>query len=226
MSAFASTADAYRPQNRTDPDTGELVGPQTSQAYELGIKFVDLYDGKLGGSAALFRIEQNNVFRADHNPVTFVSDSAITNDLSEGLELELFYNPTDNLNVVAAYSYTDAAVVGEVATGLPLEGATPHRFTLFASYTVTEGPLEGARFGGGMVFADGPIQQFGNISNSLVVEDGYTTFDLFARFPVTFGERDWTIGINIDNATDEFFVRSRAATNEARQMLFSLSTEL
>ncbi len=226
LSAFASTADAYRPQNRTDPDTGELVGPQTSQAYELGIKFADLYDGKLSGSVALFRIEQENVFRADHNPVTFVSDSAITNDLSEGIEFELFYNPTDNWNIVGAYSYIDAKVVGEVATGLPLEGATPHRVTLFTSYTVPEGPLAGARFGGGMVFADGPIQQFGNIANSLVVEDGYTTFDLFARFPVTFGERDWQIGINIDNATDEFFVRSRAATNEARQILFSLSTDL
>ena len=43
---------------------------------------------------------------------------------------------------------------------------------------------------------------------------------------MTFGERDWDFGINIDNATDEFFVRSRAATNEARQILFSLSTDL
>ncbi len=226
LSLFASTADAFRPQNRTDPDTGELVGPQTSEAYELGVKFADLYDGKLSGSVALFRIEQDNVFRADHNPVTFVSDSAITNDLSEGLEFELFYNPTDNFNIVAAYSYIDAKVVGEVATGLPLEGATPHRLTLFTNYTVQEGPLEGARFGGGLVFADGPIQQFGNIANSLVVEDGYTTFDFFARIPVTFGERDWDFGINIDNVTDEFFVRSRAATNEARQVLFSLSTDL
>jgi outer membrane receptor protein involved in Fe transport len=226
LSVFASVADAFRPQNRTDPDTGELVGPQTSDAFEFGFKFADLYDGKLSGSVALFRIEQSNVFRADHNPVTFVSDSAITDDLSEGFEFELFYNPVPNWNIVAAYSYIDAKVVGEVATGLPLEGATPHRFTLFNSYTVQEGPLAGARFGGGLVFADGPIAQFGNTVNSLVVEDGYTVFDLFARFPVEFGDRDWTFGINIDNATDEFFVRSRAATNEARQILFSLSTDL
>jgi len=226
LSLFASWADAFRPQNRTDPDTGELVGPQTSEAIEVGIKMAELYDGKLSGSVALFRIEQKNVFRADHNPVTFVSDSAITDDLSEGIEFELFYNPIPNWNIVAAYSYIDAKVVGEVATGLPLEGATPHRFTLFNSYTVQEGPFAGARFGGGLVWADGPIQQFGNTVNSLVVEDGYTTFDLFARFPVTFGDRDWTFGINIDNATDEFFVRSRAATNEARQILFSLSTDI
>ena len=226
LSAFVSMADAYRPQNRLHPDTGELIGPQTSDAIELGIKFADLYDGKLSGSVALFQIEQNNVFRADHNPVTFVSDAAITNDESKGIELELFYNPTENWNMVISYSHIAAVVVGEVASGLALEGATPDRLTFFNSYTVPEGPLAGARFGGGLVWANGPIQQFGNIVNSLVVEDGYTTFDLFARFPVTFGERDWTIGVNIDNATDEFFVRSRAATNEARQVLFSLSTDL
>ncbi len=226
LSAFVSKADAYRPQNRTDPDTGELIGPQTSDAIELGIKFADLFEGKLSGSVALFKIEQNNVFRADHNPVTFVSDAAITNDESEGIEFELFYNPTENWNIVAAYSHIAAQVVGEVASGLPLEGATPDRFTLFNSYTVSEGPLAGARFGGGLVWADGPIQQFGNIVNSLVVENGYTTFDLFARFPATIGDREVEFGINIDNVTDEFFVRSRAATNEARQILFSVSTNL
>ncbi|HCR29127.1 MAG TPA: hypothetical protein DIV79_03825 [Opitutae bacterium] len=226
LSVFASWADSFRPQNRTDPNTGELVGPQTSEAIEVGLKFADMYDGKLTGSVTAFRIEQNNVFRSDHNPVTFVNDQAITDDLSEGLEFELFINPVPHWNIVAAYSYIDAKVVGDVATGLPLEGATPHRFTLFNSYTIQEGPLAGVRFGGGLVYADGPIAQFGNTANRLVVEDGYTVYDLFARFPVTFGERDWTVGINIDNATNEFFVRSRAATNEARQALLSLSTEL
>lgn len=226
LSIFGNVADAFEPQNATDPDTGEFIGPQTSDAIELGLKFAGLYDGKLSGSLAAFEIKKNNVRRSDYNPVTFMSDAAITNDKSTGIEFELFYNPTDNWNIVAAYSYIDAKVVGEVATGLPLEGATPHRFTLFNSYTVQEGPLEGARFGGGLVWADGPIPQFGNIANRYVTEDGYVTFDLFARFPVTFGERDWNIGVNIDNATDEIFVRSRAATNEARQVLFSLSTDL
>ncbi|MBT5815558.1 MAG: TonB-dependent receptor [Opitutales bacterium] len=226
LSAFANIADAFEPQNRTDPDTGEFIGPQTSDAKEVGIKFDGLYDGKLSGSVALFNIQKNKVFRSDYNPVTFVNDQAITNDESEGIEFELFYNPTDNWNIVAAYSHISAQVVGDVATGLPLEGATPDRVTLFSSYTVQEGPLEGARFGGGLVWANGPIPQFGNIANRYVTEDGYTVFDFFARFPATIGGRDVTFGINIDNVTDEIFVRSRAATNEARQFIFSVSTDL
>ena len=226
VSFFANVADAFEPQNATDPDTGEFIGPQSSDAIEIGFKFIDLFDGKLSGSLAAFNIKKDNVVRNDFNPVTFMSDQSVTSDESEGIEFELFYNPTENWNIVAAYSWIDAQVVGEVATGLPLEGATPHRFTLFTNYTIDEGPMEGLRFGGGLVYADGPIQQFGNIVNRFVTEDGYTEINLFARYPTMIGDQPVTFGINVDNATDVFYVRSRAATNEARTFLFTASFDL
>ncbi len=226
VSFFANVADAFEPQNATDPDTGEFIGPQSSDAIEIGFKFIDLFDGKLSGSLAAFNIKKDNVVRNDFNPVTFMSDQSVTSDESEGIEFELFYNPTENWNIVAAYSWIDAQVVGEVATGLPLEGATPHRFTLFTNYTIDEGPMEGLRFGGGLVYADGPIQQFGNIVNRFVTEDGYTEINLFARYPTMICDQPVTFGINVDNATDVFYVRSRAATNEARTFLFTASFDL
>ena len=127
------------------------------------------------------------------------------------------------------YSYIDASVVGAISPeleGLRLEGAAPHRLTFFNSYTVDEGPMEGLRIGGGIVWADGPIPQFGTPNNKLVFEDGYTVVDLFARYPTMIGDQPVTFGINIDNVTDEFYVRSRAATNEARQIVFSASFDL
>ncbi|MFL3656855.1 MAG: TonB-dependent siderophore receptor [Opitutales bacterium] len=226
VSFFANVADAFEPQSSVNPDTGELIGPQTSAAKEVGIKFDGLYDGKLSGSIAAFNIQKDNVVRRDYNPVTFVADQAVTSDESEGIELELFYNPIDNWNIVASYSWIDAVVVGDVATGLRLEGATPHRFTLFTNYTVDGGPLDGLRFGGGLVRAEGPIQQFGNIVNRYVQQDGYTEVNLFMRYPTMIGEQPVTFGVNIDNATDVTYVRSRAALNEARTVLFSASFDL
>lgn len=226
VSFFANVADAFEPQSGSNPDTGELIGAQTSDAIEVGLKFIDLADGKLSGSIAAFNIQKDNVVRRDFNPVTFMSDQSVTSDESEGIELEMFYNPIENWNIVAAYSWIDAVVVGDVATGLRLEGATPHRFTLFTNYTVDDGPMEGLRIGGGLVHADGPIQQFGNIANRFVTEDGYTEINLFARYPTMIGDQPVTFGVNIDNATDEFYVRSRAATNEARTILFSASFDL
>ncbi len=180
VSFFANVADAFEPQSAANPDMGELIGAQTSDAIEVGFKFTDLADGKLSGSIAAFNIQKGNVVRRDFNPVTFLSDQSVTSDESEGIEIELFYNPTENWNIVAAYSWIDAVVVGDVATGLRLEGATPHRFTLFTNYTVSDGPMKGLRIGGGLVHAEGPIQQFGNIVNRFVTEDGYTEMNLFA----------------------------------------------
>ena len=77
-----------------------------------------------------------------------------------------------------------------------------------------------------MVWADGPIQQFGTYDNRFVVEDGYTEVDLFARYPFTAWRKQFEVGVNVDNLTDTFFIRSRAATNTPRQLVFSLSVVL
>ena len=85
-----------------------------------------------------------------------------------------------------------------------MEGGTQHRLTFFNSYTIIEGSLQGLCFGGGIVYAKGPIQQFGTPVNALVAEDGYTTIDLFARYPTEIGGRQVTFGVNIENVNDAF----------------------
>ena len=229
LSAYLNLADAFEPNTKTNPDTGDFYTPQTSEAIELGVKFVDLYDGKLSGSATVFKIGKDSVVRSDYNPVTFTSDVSITADESKGFEIELFANPIENWEMVFGYSYIDAEVVGALnplLEGLRLEGAAPHRATFFNNYTFDDGPMKGLRIGGGVVWADGPIPQFGTPNNALVFEDGYTTVDFFMRYPTMIGEHPVTFGLNIDNVTDEFFVRSRAATNQARQIVFSATFDL
>ena len=229
LSAYVNLADAFEANTLVDPDTGDFYTPITSEAVELGLKFTDLFDGRLGGSATIFQINKDNVVRSDYNPVTFISDRAFTSDESKGFELEFFIAPVENWDMVLAYTYLDAEVSGAlnpVLTGLRLEGAAPHRATFFNSYTFDDGPMEGLRIGGGVVWADGPIQQFGTAPNELVTEDGYTTYDLFARYPTMIGDQPVTFGINLDNAFDEFFVRSRAATNQARQIVLSATFDL
>lgn len=225
--AFANYATAFNPNGR-NPDTGLFDPAEESRAYEAGLKFDGFWGGRIGGSVAYFHIEKDNVVRTDFNPFTFVADRDITSDLSEGAELELFVNLTDNWNSVLSYSYIHGEVLQAetLARGLRLEGAAPQRLTFWTSYGVPGGPLKGLRFGGGLVWADGPIQQFGTYDNRFVVEDGYTEVDLFARYPFTAWRKKFEVGMNIDNVTDTFFIRSRAATNSPRQLVFSLSVEL
>lgn len=228
VGVFVNYATSFNPNSRIDDITGDFFAPEESEAFEIGLKFVDFLGGKISGSMAYFDIKKDNVVRADFNPITFSNDVEVSGDESKGFEVELFLNPTPNWQTVVGYSYTDAKVVESrtEALNLALEGATPHRFTLWTNYRFEEGPLKGFRFGGGVIWADGPIQQFGTSANQFVVEDGYTVIDLFARYTTRMWDRNVTFGINVDNANDEFFVRSRAATNEARQFIFSVRVEL
>jgi len=74
VSAFVNLADAYEPSTAVNPDTGDFFTPQTSDAIEVGVKFVDLYDGRLSGSIATFNIQKENLVRNDFNPLTFMTD--------------------------------------------------------------------------------------------------------------------------------------------------------
>jgi iron complex outermembrane receptor protein len=223
LAAYANTATAFNP-NGFDANNGVFFDPELSRAYEFGFKFEDLWQGRLGGSVSLFQIRKENVRRSDYNPVTFRADSEITDDESRGWETELFFNPTKNWQMVINYSRIDAKVIVSrtTAKNLRLEGATPHRLTFWNSFALTEGPFKGLRFGGGMIYARGPIQQFGTSNNQLVFEDGYTTFNLFARYPTRLFNQPIAFGVNVDNLTDQFFMRSRAGTNNPRQIVLSV----
>ena len=226
LAAYANTATAFNP-NGFDDLNGIFFDPEVSRAYEVGLKFEDLWSGRLGGSVSVFQIRKENVRRSDYNPVTFRTDNEITDDESRGWETELFYNPTKSWQLVINYSRIDAKVIVSrtAAKNLPLEGATPHRLTLWSNYAVEAGPLKGLRFGGGMIYAKGPIQQFGTSNSQLVREDGYTTFSVFARYPVKLLEQRVSLGVNVDNLTDVFFMRARAGTNTPRQIAVSVRWE-
>jgi iron complex outermembrane receptor protein len=222
VNAFANYATSFNPNGR-DALTGLFFPPQESEAYEAGFKFDDLWSGRLSGTVAWFNIAKNNVVRTDFNPFTFINNTEITNDISRGVEAELFLDITKNWNTIVSYSHLDSKTVASttLAKNLRLEGAAPHRLTLWTSYAFPQSPLTGLRIGGGLVWAGGPIQQFGTSVNRFVREDGYTEIDLFARYSTKLLQRAVTLGVNINNVNNAFYFRARAATNSPRQVVFS-----
>lgn len=227
ISVFGNTATAFNP-NGFDSNNGVFFNPELSKAYEGGFKFDNLWADRIGGSISVFDIRKDNVINTDYNPVTFKNDTEITNQESKGWEAELFFNPIKNWQMVINYSHIDAKVVlsHTLAKNLRLEGATPNRYTFWNSYGFNEGALKGLRLGGGFIVARGPIQQFGTSNNQFVLENGYTIINLFARYAMKLGGRDVSLGVNVDNLNDVFFIQARAATNSPRQITFSASFKL
>ncbi|MBP8256416.1 MAG: TonB-dependent receptor [Opitutaceae bacterium] len=224
---FANTATSFNP-NSPDATTGETRKPESSEAYEVGVKFEGLMNGRVSGSIAAFRITKENVVRSDYSPTLFRNVSEISNDRSEGVDLEAFYNVTDAWQFMLGYTFMDAKVVKSQtsALGMRLEGAPPSRATFWTSYEFTSGPLKGWRIGGGGVSIDGPIQQFGTSNNRLVKQSGYTELGAFARYSTEIGNRKLDLGINVNNLTDKFYLEARAGSSTPREIVLSASLQL
>lgn len=227
FAGFANYATSYSGNRAVDPDTGLPRPPQTGEAYEIGVK-MDLWEGKLSGSIGYFDIAKNSVLKSAFDPDFGESRNELTNDVSEGVEVELFFTPIHNWQTTLAYTYMDAHA-DLPPTSLPvlgLEGAAPHSYSLWTNYRITEGPLAGFRFGGGVVIAEGPIPQSPTSPNRWIIEDGYTEYDLFARYETMIGNTPTSFGVNIENAGNTFFFRTRGNANERRRVVFSVKLDL
>ena len=224
MTLFGSYATAFIPNGRVGYNR-EFFPAGESEAGELGMKFTDLLGGKITGSASVFHILRTNVNSTDYEPISGQFRSEQADQRSQGVDLELFFNPTSRWSGMLNYSYLDAKVVksATAALGLRLQDAPPHRFTAWTSYKFSDGD-EGLRLGGGVVVMGGPNQQFNNTGSRQVFQGSYTTFDCFARYTARLGGQLVTVGLNVSNLTDQKFVSSRGAINTPRQILFSLNT--
>ncbi len=223
---FANVATAFNP-NGFDNTTGAFFPSENSTAFEGGVKLVDLWQGKISGTLSYYDIKKRNVVNSDFNPVTFRSDTEITDQEAKGIDLELFLNWTNHWQTVINYSHNKGRVVKSrtLSLGLALEGATPDRTTVFTSYALREGALKGLRFGGGVIVARGPIQQFGTSNSQLVLENGYTTYNAFVRYETKIMNRSTTFGLNADNLTDTDYFRSRGARSDRRQFVGSVRVD-
>ncbi len=227
IAGFVNTATSFNPNPR-DPLTGLDRKPESSLAYELGVKLDGLFDDRLSGSISLFQITKENLVRSDYNPVTFGNTTEISDDESKGIDAEFFVSITPNWQVVFGYTHLNSEVIKSqtAALGLPLEGAPPDRATIWTSYDVKSGPLKGLRFGGGGALVRGPIQQFGVSSNRLVLQGSYNEFNAFVRYETTMMSKKVSFALNVTNLTDEFYLEARAASNTPRQFVFSTSIDL
>ncbi len=227
VSGYINYASSYAGNRAVDPDTGMNRPPQTGKAYEAGLK-LDLWEGILSGSVGYFDVAKSNVLKSAFDPDFGETRNEVVDDVSSGVEVELFFTPTENWQTTLAYTYMDAHA-DLPPTSLPvlgLEGAAPHAYSIWTNYRFTEGPLKGFRFGGGWVIADGPIPQSPTSPNRWIIEDGYTEFDVFARYETMIADRPTTFGVNVDNANNVFFFRTRGNANERRRVVFSVKVDL
>ena len=140
---FANYAQSIESPSGTDrTPTGEIAPPELGEGFEAGIRF-DLFEGKLDGQIALYRIikENDNEFAYSDSllrsiytfgrygaqfPEIFNDNNRLVTSLlpgrrgigdktrSEGLELDFTYNPMPGLSIITSYHLQIANEIEEL----------------------------------------------------------------------------------------------------------------
>ncbi len=199
--AYFSYTEIFKPQNSQDRN-GNYLDPVVGEAYEFGVKSA-FFDGGLHTTAALFRIEQDNLAQPDTgyliSGTIFEASRAAQGARSEGFELEAVGELTRGWEVSISYTQFTA----EDAQNEDVNTSQPRTLTkLFTTYHFP-GRWENLAIGGGINWEGSNYTRTFNPVSGLaekLKQDSYSLINLMARYE--FDER-LSAQINVENLADE-----------------------
>ncbi len=198
LSLYASFSRSFQPNDITFG--GDLPKPERGTQYEIGAK-AEFLDGRLSATLALYDLTKTNVSVPDPNNSGFLI--ALGEQQNQGIELDVVGEILPGWNIIASYSYIDAEVT-EGFQDIP-EGGKPanvaeNTASLWTTYEIQQGNLQGLGFGIGLFFVG---ERFGDFENSFKFDD-YVRTDA-----AIFYRRDnWTVALNFKNLFDVDYIES------------------
>ena len=205
LSLYASFTQSFTPNNAVDEE-GELLEPERGTQYEAGIKG-EFLDGDMSATLAAFNINKTNIAIAD--PVLDNVSRPIGEQRSRGIELDVRGEILPGWNIITSYAYTDAEITEDdnsEAEGNRLVGVPENAASLWTTYEIQNGNLQGLGFGAGLFLLG---EREGDTDNSFQVPS-YTRTDASI-----FYQRDkWRAAVNFKNLFDIDYIES--ATNRRR----------
>jgi iron complex outermembrane receptor protein len=203
LSLYGSYSRSFTPTTSTTAD-GEPLEPERGEGWEVGVK-AELLPNRLFATLAYFDITKQNVVTADpNNPLSSV---ATGEQQSRGVELDVTGQISPGWNIIAAYAYTDAEVTRDntIPVGNQLFNTPKHTASLWTTYEIQTGELQGLGFGIGFNYVG---ERQGDLENSYQV-GSY----LLTNAAISYRRNNWRFAINIKNLFDVDYIR---ATNNTR----------
>ncbi|WP_069086419.1 TonB-dependent siderophore receptor [Pseudomonas sp. TCU-HL1] len=218
---FANAASSVKPN--TISSQGTVFEPEKGLGKEAGVK-LDLLDGRLGATVAVFHIDKENVLTADpNNPGQNIAAGQAR---SQGLDLQVSGQLSDAVRVIGAYAYINAEVTRDnvLPEGSRLLGVPEHSASLMAVYELQNGRLRGSDAGAA-------LNHVGDRSGQAGTEfelPGYATLDLLAHYKAS---EHVTLGLNLNNLFDrKYYDRSYNSVwvmpGEPRNLSLNLTLDL
>jgi outer membrane receptor for ferric coprogen and ferric-rhodotorulic acid len=206
-SVYGSYTRIFTPQTEVDRNR-DRIEPLRGSNYELGLKS-EYLNKRLISTAALFRIEQDNVAEAvgtfpDSTDSFYRTVDGIT---SEGVELELAGEVSDSVKLFAGYTYVDI----EDADGGSAKPFIPEHMANLRGVWQVPG-VTGLELGGQLRWQSDISQDQGLATTGPKAgepieteQDSYYLVDLMASYDFA---PNWNATLNVNNVTDEKYLNS------------------
>ncbi|RCL23547.1 TonB-dependent siderophore receptor [Pseudomonas sp. AFG_SD02_1510_Pfu_092] len=201
VSTYVSMVESVSP-----PQVG--VTPQTGKQYEVGVKYAPLGMDALF-SAAVYDLTQENVTIAVVLPSGIIEQQTVGESRVRGLDLEAKAQVTQDISVIAAYSYMESEVLrGALYDGSSLKGkefttAPKHSGSLWGYYSI---PGTDVSVGLGARYVGAYYMDAANTKKS----DGTTLFDAALNYQIAKGT---DLALNVSNLFDEQHVVGSGTAN-------------
>jgi iron complex outermembrane recepter protein len=210
LSLYANYVENFGPN---DPFAsifpGTLPPPTSAEQYEGGIK-TEFFDGRFRATLAYYDLTKTNVATRDPvHPNFSILTGAVR---SRGPELDITGEILPGWNIIATYANTDARVTksndnsgSPTAVGSRFFNVSRNTGSVWSTYEVQNGDLQGLKFGGGVTLRDGQIGGYDKPAAGL---PGYATVDLLAAYSRDIDKAKVTVQFNINNLLDKQYYSS------------------
>ncbi|MEO1376887.1 MAG: TonB-dependent siderophore receptor [Cyanobacteria bacterium J06635_10] len=152
--------------------TGDPFVPETGTQYEVGVK-ADLLDNKVSTTLSLFHLERTNV--REEGADSSLGSQQTGKQRSQGVEVSVVGEILPGWNILSSYAYIDA-IISEDDTfpeGNSLRNVPKHGASLWTTYQIQSGNLEGLGLGLGLYYVG---KRQGDFNNSFSLP-GYLRTD-------------------------------------------------
>ncbi|MEH1832774.1 MAG: TonB-dependent siderophore receptor [Nostoc sp.] len=202
ISLYASYSRSFVLNIGTSVD-GSTFDPERGTQYEVGVK-ADL-SNKVSATLAAYHITKSNVLTPDPNNPNF--SIQVGEQRSQGIELNVAGEILSGLKIIGSYGYTDAEITRDnlFAVGNRLYNVPKNAASLWTTYEIPKGKLQGLGFGLGLYYVG---DRQGDFENSVVLPSYFRT-----DAALYYKHNNWKAAINIKNLFDEKYYENAQSRN-------------
>ena len=210
VSLYASFSRSFDPNFISSITVdGDTLEPTIATQFEVGAK-IEL-GHNLAANLAFFNLTQENIPARDpDSPPGIINFVVPIGELrSRGFEFDLAGEILPNWRIIASYTFLDSEVtegLSSVPEGNRFPNTARHSASLWSSYTIPSGSLEGLGFGLGVFFVgERPV----NFANSLFLPS-YTRTDA----AIYYRRDNFNFALNFRNLFDVTYFESVSSNDE------------